>query len=217
MNRNVNMLILLISSIVYYTLSHTVYGYVLFLPIEVLVAFLHEFGHATMALVTQGHVDSLQVNPDGSGVTYTEGGNEALITMGGYIGSCIFSNILVRASLSKYTKHVCYIIAITSIFCGLYWFSNMTNLVILLLFAVSFFIMGRITFINSFLLQFIGIACVVNVLRDFDIGPSSDLDAFQQNVGILSYNGWMYTWLGIAIIVTFFNLKQIFSKGKIKA
>ena len=123
---------------------------------------------------------------------------------------------LFASSLTKYTKHVCYIIALTAIFCGFYWFSNITNLVILLLFAVSFFIMGRFTIINSFLLQFIGIACVVNVLRDFDIGPSSDLDAFEQNVGILSYNGWMYTWLGIAIVVTFLNLKQIFSNKVIR-
>jgi len=52
-----------------------------------------------------------------------------------------------------------------------------------------------------------------DVLRDFDIGPGSDLKEFTQNVGIFSQTIWMYIWLFICIVVTAFNMKQILTKS----
>jgi hypothetical protein len=70
------------------------YGRMILYPITLLVTFLHEFGHALGALITGGEVMSIQINPDGSGVTMTRGGSRAVILMGGYIGSAILGNLL---------------------------------------------------------------------------------------------------------------------------
>lgn len=208
MNRNLNLGILAIICVVYFFIHNTRLGVMIFGPIEILVAFLHEFGHAIMAIISGGNVHALQVNVDGSGVTTTSGGSRALITMGGYIGSCIFSNILVRTSISGYSKYICYLLAAVAIFSSIYWFSTLTNLLILIVYAMFFIFIGKLP-INSLLLQFIGVACVLRVLQDFNIGPSSDLAAFQSYVGILPYEGWMYLWLVISVIITIFNIKFI--------
>ena len=199
---------IVVAGIAYYIAVHTAIGAMIFGPIEVLVAFLHEFGHAIMAVITRGEVASLQVNPDGSGVTGTYGGNRSLILMGGYIGSCVFSNLLIRFSLSNYASIVCYILAVLALFCGFHWFSNLTNLIILFGYAIGFVIIGRLTLITPYVLQFIGIACVIHILQDFQVGPSSDLEQFTQ-LGILPYTVWMYLWLIIAGTVTFFNLRYL--------
>lgn len=214
MNKKLNIGILAIICVVYFFIYNTAIGSLIFGPVEVLVAFLHEFGHAFMAICSGGNVHSLQVNPNGSGVTTTSGGSNALITMGGYIGSCIFSNLLVRASLSSFAKWACYLLAAIAIFSAIYWFSNLTNLIILIIYAIFFVIIGKLPIVNSILLQFIGVACVVRVLQDFNVGPSSDLVAFQSYVGILPYSGWMYLWLIIAVLITGFNLKLMLKNGK---
>ena len=210
MNKKTNIFILIGLVILYFVLSPTSIGKIIFGPIEILVAFLHEFGHASMTVLTGGMVSALQVNTDGSGVTTTSGGNDAIITMGGYIGSCVFSNILVKSSLSKHSNIACYILACIILFCATCWFSTLTNMLLLLACAVSFIIIGNIPLISPILLQFIGIACIIHILQDFQVGPSSDLKSFQENVGILSYNGWMYLWLAICILLTLWNIKQIF-------
>ena len=217
MNKKTNLLALAIMAIVYFGARYTGFGIVIFGPIEILVAFLHEFGHASMGLLTGGHVYSLKVNPDGSGVTETSGGNLALITMGGYIGSCVFSNILVRASLSNRVEWICNGLAMAILFSAFWWFGSVTSTAILILYAIIFVVIGRIPTISPLIVQFVGIACVARVIEDFDIGPSSDLAAFQANVGILPYTAWMYLWLAIAIIVTIFNIRQILKNGNNKS
>ena len=210
MNKNLSIIVLVVVSLSCFLLLKTPIGTLIFMPIEILVAFLHEFGHASMAVITGGRVDSLQVNPDGSGVTGTAGGSEALITMGGYIGSCFFSNMLVRASLTRYAKTCSFALSLAMVFSALAWFSTLSNLIILFVYAGIFFVLSSLS-LSSILLQFIGIACSVRVLQDFDIGPSSDLHAFQSYVGILPYTGWMYVWLAIAIFITYLNIKEILS------
>ena len=209
MNKKTNLLVLAIMAIVYFGARYSGFGSIIFRPIEILVAFLHEFGHATMGILTGGHVHALQVNPDGSGVTTTSGGNSALITMGGYIGSCVFSNLLVRTSLSNKVQWVCNILAIMLLFSAFWWFSSIISTAILIFYAIIFVVIGRISVASVLIIQFIGIACVARVIEDFNVGPSSDLAAFQANVGILPYTAWMYLWLAIAIIVTIFNIRQI--------
>jgi len=209
MSKGTNLLILAIITGVYFLVSQSPIGRIIFGPIEILVAFLHEFGHATFSVITGGNVHTLQVNPDGSGVTYTSGGSQGLIDMGGYIGSAIFSNLLVRFSLSKHSNVVCYVLAGMLGFAALIWFSNFVNFGILIFYAILFIGLARVPQVARFILQFIGVACIIHILEDFQVGPSSDLAAFQNHIGILPYAAWMYLWLFIAIGVTLLNIKLI--------
>jgi hypothetical protein len=162
-----------------------------------------------MALLTGGQVESLEVNPDGSGVTMVLGGSMLMITAGGYIGSCVFSNLLVRASLSKSPRIWCFVLALLQIFAAFKWYSSETTMMILIVYSIGFILLGFIPVVSSIVLQFIGVSCVIHILQDFRVGPSSDLQQFQAEVGILPASLWMWVWLAIAILITIANVKLI--------
>lgn len=63
-------------------------------PIKLFVTYVHEAGHALMALLTGGSVVGFVVSPDGSGLTSTIGGNRSLILPAGYLGAALFGSIL---------------------------------------------------------------------------------------------------------------------------
>jgi hypothetical protein len=65
------------------------FGEKILYPINMLVTFLHELGHATGALLSGGKMKSMDINLDGSGLTTTLGGSTAITLVSGYIGSAI--------------------------------------------------------------------------------------------------------------------------------
>lgn len=209
MKPRANLIILGGMVIGYFAASLTPFGVLFFGPIEILVTFFHEFGHAFFGILTGGKVASLQVSPDGAGLTQIYGGAPWLYTMGGYIGSCIFSNILVRISLTDKVFWTWNILAGILIFSAFYWYSDAVTVGLLISCAVSFLIFSRFPSISSLLMQFIGISCVIHVLQDFRVGPSSDLASFEETVGIFPAWVWMYIWLAISLFFTYLNVKQI--------
>src|SRR5579883_3155868 len=72
------------------------YSNVILYPIRLFVTFVHESGHALMAIATGGSVESLTVRSNGSGVTMTLGGIPWLVLSGGYLGSTVFGALLLQ-------------------------------------------------------------------------------------------------------------------------
>lgn len=66
-------------------------------PIRLFVTFIHEGAHALAAVLTGGHVQSLVIRPDGSGVTWSAGGFGILVSSAGYLGATLFGALLVAA------------------------------------------------------------------------------------------------------------------------
>ena len=197
--------------IIYFFLDVLIpFGGLILYPVKLFVTFLHEFGHAFGAVITGGDVVSLQVNADGSGVTATSGGVRAVTIMGGYLGSAIFGNILLYLGIRKPESVKITLIAIAIIMniCGLIWFSSAFNLIFIILFSIALFLISKIDKINRYVLMFLGGAAVLHIISDFNVGPSSDLDAYEQVMG-LTDTIWMYIWLGIVLVMTFFNVKKI--------
>jgi hypothetical protein len=64
-------------------------------PLRLLVTFIHEGSHALVALLTGGHVYSIAIRPDASGVTLTSGGFGPLIYSAGYLGATAFGALLI--------------------------------------------------------------------------------------------------------------------------
>jgi Peptidase M50B-like len=73
-------------------------------PFLIFSTFIHETAHAVTAVLTGGRVDSLIVRLNGSGVTYTRGGIQFLISSAGYIGTILFGGILLIVSRRR--EHV---------------------------------------------------------------------------------------------------------------
>ena len=188
-------------------------GYKILYPVRMLVTFLHEFGHALGAILTGGSVDSLEVRPDGSGVTWTRGGSRSITLMGGYIGSAIFGNILFYIGAKakpQVAKFTIYGLAVLMVAVGLYWFTSLFTTGLLLAFAVACWLIARYTRFDSDVLIFFGLACILYIIQDFNVGPSSDLEMYARDFIVLPASAWMYIWLSIVVVLFAWNLRTIF-------
>ena len=211
MEKYKSLIILSAILIVYVLLDMLIPGGGLILyPIKLFVTFLHEFGHAFGAVITGGDVISLQVNSNGSGVTWSSGGSRAITIMGGYLGSAIFGNLLLYLGIRKpgATKITMIAIAIIMNICALIWFSSAFNLIFIIAFSIALFFVSKIEKISKYVLMFLGGAAVLHIISDFNVGPSSDLEAYEQVMG-LTDTIWMYIWLGIVLVMTLLNVKKI--------
>ncbi|MEI6408730.1 MAG: M50 family metallopeptidase [Bacteroidota bacterium] len=183
-------------------------------PVTLFVTFLHEFGHALAGILTGGTVEGMRINPDGSGLTRTTGGSQGIILMGGYLGSAILGNLLfyIGAHKRSITQMSLYAVAICMAFAGIVWFESIESTTILLVFAASLFLIANKTNWDQDVLMFLGLAAVLYILQDFNVGPKSDLAMYEQVVGIFPYQVWMYVWLIIVILLSYSNLKSILQR-----
>jgi len=181
-------------------------------PIRLFVTFLHEFGHAIGAVITGGWVEEVQINQDGSGWTRTANGNRPITIMGGYLGSAFFGNLLffVGARLPKLVKPMLGLLIVSMLITAFYWFNSLFTTGVLVAFSlILLFIMQKTSF-GSEVLMFLGLASVIYIIQDFNVGPKSDLKAYEEVMVIIPAQLWMYIWLGVAILFLYLNLKLLF-------
>jgi hypothetical protein len=191
------------------------FGALLLYPVTLLVTFLHEFGHAMGGILTGGTVEGMQISPDGSGYTVTRGGSPGFILMGGYLGSAILGNILFRigARHHRLAQGTLVAMAVFMIFAGLLWFESFQSTGILLVFALVLVYIALRTRLDQDVLMFLGLAAVLYIIQDFNVGPSSDLAMYEQVVGLFPAKVWMYIWLGLAALLFYWNLTGVFRRS----
>jgi hypothetical protein len=97
--------LLLVASALTVGLWFIPYAQILTYPFRLFVTYVHETGHALATLLTFGSVSGMNVNPDGSGVTYARGGWTFVLASAGYLGSTIFGALLLllchRGAIAK--------------------------------------------------------------------------------------------------------------------
>lgn len=178
---------------------------IIFHVLTLFVTFLHELGHVTAALLTGGSAHSLQVNPDGSGLATTSGGIRSVVEAGGYIGSIVFGNILLRVGIlhSKTAKVVLAIFGGLMVLSSVIWISTAISFMFTMTAGLVLVLISRMkNYVANVLVVLLGLYSVFYVIQDYDVGPSSDLSAFS---GVIPANVWMYVWLGVAVAVTALN------------
>jgi hypothetical protein len=211
------LLYLILAVVVYVALCYTPGLNYIAKPIGLLCTFLHEFGHAFCALISGGSVHLLQVNMDESGLTQTSGGSPGLITMGGYVGSAFFGNLLLRFSTDKAAAITMKVLAIIMVLASLIWFDNLFTTGLLITFSIALLLISK-TKVCAFILSFLGVASMVYIVQDFNVGPSSDLQAYESEVGLFPAGVWMYIWLVIVIVITGINLLYLLkNKDNVKS
>lgn len=187
-------------------------GATILYPITLLVTYLHEFGHALGAILTGGSVEALQINGDGSGYTKTRGGFHAVIIMGGYIGSAIFGNLLfyIGARKPRIAHITLYVLASLMLMSAFFWFNSLFTTGLLILFALVLYFFANKTTFGREVLMFLGLASIIYIVQDFNVGPSSDLQAYADLFVFIPAMVWMYIWLGIVLLLCFANFRLIF-------
>lgn len=222
MNKKIATLVVLVA--IYFVFKHYIpyWNYVIY-PINLIVTFLHEFWHAFWALITWWSVDYVTVNADWSWITRSGWGLRSVVLMWWYIWSAIFWNILLyvwfmsdnpRIKKYKLPEKVIYFLAWLMIFTAIFWIETVFSFssIILLLIAWMFIILAKKTEIDALILQFLWVASLLFILEDFSVWPSSDLAKFSELFVIVPQTAWMYIWLIIVMVITWFNLRLIFKK-----
>ena len=209
---------LLIFLALYYTIKYLggTYGQYILYGINQMVTFLHEFGHAAGAVITGGGVEALQINQDGSGFTMTRGGSRGVILLGGYIGSAIFGNVLffIGALRQKWAGICLHILASMMVFSAIFWFNSMFTSSLLIGFAILLVVISRFKSIRDEVVMFFGVATVMYIIEDFNVGPSSDLQQYAEIFYIIPAAVWMYIWLAIVLILSIWNVYIVIRSGK---
>lgn len=181
-------------------------------PITLLVTFLHELGHGFGTIITGGKVLHINIESSGAGSTLSQGGWRGVILMGGYIGSAVLGNLLfyIGARKENWAPITVNILCAMMVFTSVYWHGSMFATGFLIAFAIALSLIARFTRLDREILMFLGLASILYIIQDFNIGPSSDLEAYADHMVILPKVVWMYLWLGIALLLCFFNLRLIF-------
>jgi hypothetical protein len=179
--------------------------------LSLLVTFLHEFGHASAAILTGGHVTALQINKDGSGLCTSVGGISAITTAGGYLGSILFGNIMLYVGI-KY-RNLSRVLAIAlsgmMVLASIIWFSTLQSFVITFVMGlVLVFCFSKIAWTGRAFMIGAGCYSILYIIKDYNVGPSSDLQSFAGIMGLTPLI-WMYVWLVGALIITLFFLCMV--------
>ena len=185
-------------------------------PIQMLATFLHEFGHAAGALITGGEVLNIQINQDGSGYTRTSGGSRQVILMGGYLGSALFGNLifLIGARAKSLVKPLTLLLALTMFFTGIFWFNSLFTTGLLFGFGLILTLIALKTNFARDVLMFLGLSTLLFIIQDFNVGPTSDLEKYAEEMKILPADVWMYIWLIVVILLFLLNLRILFKSLK---
>lgn len=193
------------------------FGQLALYPVTLLVAFLHELGHAAGAVLTGGDVLGLQVNLDGSGYTKSAGGLPGIILLGGYLGSIVFGNILLRlgARHGRLASQSLMVLAVLMALAGIIWFESLASTALLFAFAALLWILAARTNWDQDVLLFLGIATVLYILQDYRVGPGSDLVQYERLVGLFPTEVWRFVWLAGAIAITVWNLNGIIHRRSV--
>lgn len=95
----------LIAFAVVYVLWNTPQLAPILYPFRLFVTYVHEAGHALMAILTGGRVIGFSVSADGSGLAVTAGGIRALILPAGYLGAALFgAGLFYLVNTVRYTR-----------------------------------------------------------------------------------------------------------------
>ncbi len=180
-------------------------------PIRLFVTFLHEFGHALGAVVTGGWVEEVQINQDGSGWTRTANGNRPITIMGGYLGSALFGNILfyIGAKWKGMVNVTLLLVVFSMLVTGFYWYNSIFTTAVLVAFSVALCFIALRTNIGREVLMFLGLASIMYIIQDFNVGPSSDLKAYADVMVILPADIWMYIWLIVVVLLFVMNIRLL--------
>lgn len=189
-------------------------GYLTY-PLRLLGTFIHEGSHALAAILTGGWVQSISIQPDGSGLTKTIGGIGLIISPAGYLGAMLYGALLVslikRGVSGKpllLTTGVLVGLVTLGIFLGMLFTGNLFGLFWGILLTVALGIAGwKLTpQAASWTAAFIGIQCIMNALYDLGVlfslttmGHGANDAANMQHMTWIPAPVWATLWIATAL------------------
>ncbi|OJJ46824.1 hypothetical protein ASPZODRAFT_131714 [Penicilliopsis zonata CBS 506.65] len=177
-------------------------------PFKMLVIAFHEFGHASTAMCTGGHVHEIKLDPREGGVTHLSGGISAITLPAGYLGSSLFGALLifcgfdiVASKVASFVLGVCFLFTLW--WARRDWLTIMTVLLAVGLLVACWFIdhAEPLRFVVLFIGVMSSLYSVWDICDDLilDKVNKSDASQFAKRYGGSS-RCWGIVWFFISLI-----------------
>lgn len=191
----------------------------LLLPLTLLNTHLHELCHALAGFGTGAIVHRIDVFLDGSGATYTQGGNGVLISSAGYVGTALIGGFIIAMSGSpKGARGMLWttfgFLALSQV---LFLRGDMAGVISLVFWLVALGLLSRyltndaVIFAGQFLgmqMCFTSVQAFADLLKVSWISDThSDAKLMQEATGIPDFF-WASAWMLFALGVMFLAIRR---------
>jgi hypothetical protein len=176
------------------------------LPFMWVQTFFHEISHGLIAIGTGGTIDYLEIHLRGSGVCYTHGGSDFLISFAGYAGAALWGSLLVLTVVhagSRRAHIVAALLAAFVIFSGVFWVRDLISWLIIAVIAAMCLVAYRYGANRpvQFFMQFLGTYVILDALKSplyLIDGRSLGDGAVLSKLTFLPEIGWVGIWEAFA-------------------
>jgi len=188
-------------------------------PFRIFVTLIHETGHALASWATFGQVNRIELDWNGNGVTWTNGGARLLVSSAGYLGATLYGAGLLlflrRANMARVAAFVSSAVLLSiTIFLG----GNLTVWIAGVFFGLGLLALSLVKsqrFVHFFM-SFLAVQSVLNALYDLRVliylsafEPDRPTDA--QNMAaatnqLIPAAVWAIGWAAMALAILTFTL-----------
>lgn len=209
--------VLLVATVLLVAISNSHYGDSILYPIRLFITIVHEMSHGVAALATGGDVSAMEIHADMSGLTFTQGGIDWVISMAGYVGTVfvgLFAWFLLRTL--HQTRMILLMFAGVAFMAVAYTglhdvFGTAWCLGIAIGFTVMALFVGPVADIIA---GVVTIQLILGAFYDLKVlfmlsgtGVHTDALNMEMATGIPAVV-WAVLWLGISILAALFALKM---------
>ncbi len=165
--------------------SLTPWGPLLLYPFKLVTTWVHESGHALAAVLVGGHVTSITIAPDTSGLTQTlvppSRVSRGIVASAGYLGAAIMGCLLMAATRNaRGTRTILLTLGALMLVTAALWIRNLFGFAVVLAWGVALVALARqgmgrtLRFLLSLLAVQVALNSVfdIRVLFSVDGGPS---------------------------------------------
>ncbi len=179
-------------------------------PFKLFTTWVHECGHALMAVLVGGRVRSITIEPNTSGLTHSliPVGRVAagLVASSGYLGAAVVGCLLIAATrVEKWAHRILLGLGACMLLTLVFWIRNLFGFVVVLAWGMALITLARKGMANAvrFLLSLLAIQVALNSVYDIrvlfliDRGPSDA--ATMAQLFLLPSWVWATLWMLISV------------------
>ena len=193
-------------------LSLTPWGELALYPFKLFTTWVHECGHAAMAVLVGGSVESIAIRPDTSGLTQSLVPAtlvaQGLVASAGYLGASVVGCFLLSAArVQKWARPILLTVGALMVVTVVLWIRNVFGIVVVASFALFLILVSRRATgkVLRFVLSLLAIQVALNAVYDIRVlfsikGQPSDAETMARLFALPSWF-WATTWMTLSALL----------------
>jgi len=197
--------------------SLTPWGALVLYPFTLFTTWVHECGHAVMAVLTGGSVSSITIAADTSGLTRSlmpaSRAAQGLVASAGYLGSSLVGCLLMAASrVEKRARPILWSIGAFMLFTLIVWIRNAFGAFVVLAWGTALLALSRKgtgrapRFVLSVLAVQVALNAVYNIRVLFLVNGPSDADTMAR-LFLAPAWFWASAWMVLSVFMLAWTLR----------